>query len=186
MTTKGVHSVLDFYSEIHEKNDQKTVVITLMDYDFNMQQLAQPIAFFDFLSHSITKQEKELIFPPFCDFSLKTFELSDIKNEFYREVLGARMWKLARANSNHDQIDKDIKLLWVTKVTCVPLYEQLKQPLTQAKHSKLEDGYYDSYIPSKTSVYKNIEFWNNYFHRKLILALDYLQHRKKILCIINH
>jgi hypothetical protein len=160
MTTTGVYSVLKHYAAMHKESQQNTVVITLMDYDFNIQQLAQPIALFDFLHSSITDIEKELIFPPFCDFSLKTFELSDIKNEFYREVLGARMLKFARARKT----DTDIKLLWVTAVNCLPLYETLQEQFTQPEEIiNLENQYFEIDVHTKTEVFKDIEFWHDHF-----------------------
>jgi len=179
MNTIGVESVLGFYSREHHMDHKNTVVITMVEYDFAMQQLAQPIAIFDLMHaeynkdnkvhhHAATETEKEVIFPPFCFFSLKEFELKDIKNKFQREHMVFRMWKLAAAGNGHqsDKFDADIKLLWVTEVDYLPLYDALTDPFFQSERNELEHK--ERLIhPPKVSIRNNIEYWQTKFPQEI-------------------
>jgi len=179
MNTTGVVSVLRHFSVEHTCEDKNTVVITMMEYNLDMQQLAQPIAIFDLMhaeynkdnkvEHDIaTEAEKEVIFPPFCFFALKEFELTDIKNEFQREHIISRMWVFALAQRGRIKFDDDIKLFWVTEVDYLPLYGALEDSFTQSKENELEqEKRWDLDLPEKVSIRNNIEYWQSKFPQEI-------------------
>jgi hypothetical protein len=140
MATSGVNSVFDHYETSHQRGNEFTAVIVLGDAKTLIKTVAQPIAFYGMhAKQAYIESEKEIIFPPFCDFQLVDLDISHFTNIYDRELIISQLWNL-NYFTKYPQLKKNfkLKLLWIEEVDCLPFFEKLSSSVHPTKKHELE------------------------------------------------